>query len=280
MREIFLICKDILIIIRWIIEYFRYQRFQNDFIFENKELPLFVMGNGPSLSKIAERLDEREKFNICTVNYSMSTDLFFKLKPEMHVFVDPVLFNTTDAKNKDLYEAFKKITWKLLLFVPYGLTKEMATILKSNSNITVCRIPKQHLNIESRTLSKLEYAVYKKGWAAPCAMNVVVGAIFCGINIGYRKIFLFGVDHSWMKYITVENNNDVCLEDQHYYGTEKRVWNRDESGASLTMYELYFNFTILYDSYNRLKRYADYLDVKVINKTPGSFIDAFPKEID
>lgn len=266
---------------KWAYKYLRYQHFRNEIIREEKQKPLFVLGNGPSLSALIDSPIERDQISICTVNFSVLTDSFLQLKPDMHVFAEVEFFDLSDPEIRHLFDyLIEKVDWRMELYAPYGVPDSAIRELGRNKNIVICRFPVEQLNIKGKLLKRLEYSFYRKGVAAPFVMNVIVGCIYCGINRGYKKLYLYGVDHSWMNDIYVGPDNQVYLVDRHYYGVEKRLWYNSATGRSFTMFDLYSNFARLYDSYIRLQGYVTWLrDVEVINRTPESFIDVFPKEI-
>lgn len=278
-KETSFFCHDIVRLFLFPVYHLKGQYFRNEIIKESDHLPICILGNGPSFVNIKKTFSNRSHFNLCTVNHSILTNEYFELRPEMHVFADPDIFDVNHPNNIKLYEVLeRKINWPLILYVPYGISKSSLLRIRKNKYIKIVRYSNVNIDLQSDLLTKIEYFLYKKGWAIPVAMNVIVACIYCCLNSGYEKVYLYGVEHSWMKYVSVNMNNEVCLEDVHYYGATYRVWSNN-SGIPFTMCSLYKNFHILYKSYEKLKIYIDYLSsVSVINKTPDSFIDTFPKE--
>lgn len=279
-KEIIFFMYDVFSLLLFFINHCKGQYFRNEIIYGERKTPLFILGNGPSFGKVKERITDRSNVNICAVNYSILTDEYFELKPEMHVFADPCVFDVNYPESIKLYEVLeKKLCWPLNIFVPYGIPQQAVSRLSKNENVKIVRYSRVNIDLRSYLFKRLELCFYKKGLAIPVAMNVIVACIFCGINSGYKNLYLYGVEHSWMKHVSVNMKNEVCLEDVHYYGSTKSVWT-NSSGITFTMYSLYTNFAILYKSYEKLKSYVSYLkDVHVINRTPDSFIDTFPKEL-
>ena len=59
------------------------------------------------------------------------------------------------------------------------------------------------LSYTSIDKSKLKYPIKYE--------NVMIGAIYSSIRYNFKKIFLFGVDHDWIKSLTVNHNNELQL---------------------------------------------------------------------
>ena len=98
----------------------------------------------------------------------------------------------------------------------------------------------------------------------------MIPAIYSAILSGYKRIELYGVEHSWLPHTYVDEHNVVMQKDVHYYGTTFRPWEHAD-GSNMK----YHTFR----SYWLLRELADYCgDVQVINKTPNSYIDAFIRE--
>jgi hypothetical protein len=43
------------------------------------------------------------------------------------------------------------------------------------------------------------------------------------------------------------------------------------------LHEILSTMSLAFESYHILKKYADYKEVKILNSTPGSYIDAFER---
>lgn len=44
--------------------------------------------------------------------------------------------------------------------------------------------------------SDIIFNMYKENKMLPIMQNVLVGCIYIAINLGYKKIFIYGADHS------------------------------------------------------------------------------------
>ena len=51
----------------------------------------------------------------------------------------------------------------------------------------------------------------------------------------------------------------------------------EEIFRNVRLHEVYENYAIAFRSYHNLKAYTDRRGIEILNATPGSFIDAFPR---
>lgn len=261
----------------------RYQHFKDPFEGSQSDKPLYILGNGPSLKEISSQID-RDKVDLCAVNDSIITDLYLTLKPEMHVFLDPLYFmqegrdSNVDLVDKVLYTIENVIDWPLKIIVPFSASRAFLQRCQLNKQITIQYFNPQSWFFHSVKLNKFSYFLYNHNFIMPKPQNVMIASIYCAIRLGYKKIFLYGVEHSWLKYTYVTKGNLVCLTDRHFYGKNDRPWAYPD-GKPMKLFELLERLASTFKAYFELRYYADYLgDVRIINKTDNSFIDAFEKE--
>ena len=120
----------------------------------------------------------------------------------------------------------------------------------------------------------------KMGWGLPRPHNVLIPALFVAINSGYKRIYLAGADHSWLPMISVNDQNQALVNQQHFYD--------EHSSKSDLMYklgvrprrlhEILEKFMFTFRSYFDLKDYAESKGSKIYNSTPDSYIDAFDRK--
>ena len=126
--------------------------------------------------------------------------------------------------------------------------------------------------------NRLKMWLYKKGWVSPDGTNVSIGAIYSSILNGYKEINLLGLEHSWMKDVKVNDKNEVVLINRHYYGDVEHVW-RDYEGNPIKLTDFLASQLQTFTSHMDLRSFADYLgDVRIINRTKGSYIDAYERD--
>ena len=80
-----------------------------------------------------------------------------------------------------------------------------------------------------------------------------------------------------MKDIKVNDKNEVVLIDRHYYGDTEHVW-LDYEGNPIKLIDFIASQLSTFTNHMNLRSFADYLgDVKIINRTKDSYIDAYER---
>ena len=275
----------VLSLVLWLFRQFKNENFKNFILYKEKSTPIKILGNGPSLNKVIndpQFLLDRKNIHYCVVNNSALSPLFKELKPEHYVLADPLFFDrpSRDTQVVPLMKELLNVCWSMKLYIPFKHYNLIKTEMKSNNNIQVIPFHTNKLNNNTKQ-KRTKFWLYKKGLSCPRIQNVIIGCIYCMINSGYKDISLHGVEHSWTNSLAVNNKNQVSLKDSHYYNTTEvkmEPWIRC-SGEPYKMYEVLRDLAYMFEGYFELKEYADYIgNIKITNKTPNSFIDAFDKE--
>ena len=237
---------------------------------------LIILANGPSLNQtLSENASVLKTFDTLSVNFAPLSDAFFDVKPKYHVLADPLFFAADKPFNvKDLYKKLAEVDWPLTLLIPNSFSKQLPSEVTGNPNI----------KLETFNFVGLEgfdwftSLAYNGKLGMPRPRNVLIPALMCGIWLGYKEIYIAGADHSWMKTISVDENNNVVSVQPHFYKDDKKEQARvDETYRNYRLHDIVNSFAIAFRSYHSLQRYAQKKGVKIVNSTPGSFIDAFPR---
>lgn len=241
---------------------------------ENKGT-LIVMGNGPSLrDAIDNHKDVLETNDLFSVNFAPLTPDFFDLKPEIHLLADGLFFQTVKQGNvEEMWAALRRVDWKMTLYVPVK-QKRSKDLMELPGNIEV-----KYFNLTPASGWKwLMRLLYGRGLAMPRPRNVLVPSLMTAIREGYSRILLTGADHSWSKTLWVTDNNRVVSVQPHFYRDNEKERDRVESlYKDIHLHQIYESFSIAFRSYFAVKEFADARGVEILNATPGSFIDAFPR---
>ena len=255
----------------------QFQHFCNDFDNSIRNRKLCLLGNGPSFSLIEKHLDQLKNFDFCAVNLSVNTDMFFKLKPKMLVMVDMLFWQKPESEHiKKAWDNIQRIDWAIQIFIPYDFPHYIKEIFEKNKNVTVRRYANNSWEPETKYANRIKMWLYKKGLVSPNFSNVSLSAIYAAILCGYKEINLLGVEHSWMKDIRVNNCNEVVVVDRHYYGENETVW-RNYDGTPIRLIDFISSQLVTFTGHLYLQEFADYMNVKIFNRTTGSFIDAYEK---
>lgn len=254
------------------------QHFRAEIKRERQEKPLFILANGPSLAKVLDKIVDRNDVDFCVVNLSANTEVFWKLKPKMYVITDMSIYMHPDEKLFiQLRENLLKIDWPIVFYLPFHYPDWAIKYFTANSHISVNRYTTETWSPENGIFKKFRLWLYKKELLAPACTNVLIAAIYVSLLKGYNRIYLFGADHSWLKDVRINDKNQVVVQDAHYYGTVEHVW-VDYQGNPISITDLLESNLSTFRNHHNLRAFADYLgDVKIINCTEGSYIDAYER---
>lgn len=237
---------------------------------------IIILGNGPSLNDTIARHEELLKRTpAMAVNFFANTPVFRQLRPIYYILIDPLFFGGSDGANfTKLNENLAAVDWPMTLIVPVKYRHRIAPDICGNSNITILTV--NAIAIEGwRWLTDMAYTA---GLGMPRPRNVLIPAIMAAIQMGYRQISIVGADHSWMRTIEVNERNEVVSVQPHFYKEDEKEEKRIRTDyLRYPLHEIVHSFYVAFKSYHDIRRYADRHGVEVFNCTPGSYIDAFPR---
>ena len=237
---------------------------------------IVILANGPSLNDtMARHTDILKNSFTMAVNFAANTDMFFDLRPRYYVMVDPVFFGDDSVANiARLRQNLARVSWPMTIFVPRRFIKAVPTSIIANPNISTAGL--NTVGIEG--WQWLKNFAYSSRLGMPRPRNVLIPAIMAAIAMGYKEIYLTGADHSWMKTISVDDNNNVVSVQPHFYKDNEAELRRvDTTYRGLRLHDVVESFAIAFRSYHTLARFAARQGISIYNSTPGSFIDAFER---
>lgn len=239
---------------------------------------LVVMGNGPSLR---ETIDNDgpwlRRHDLMAVNFFANTPDYTALRPEHYVLADGHFFSgiETDPNVGHLWRGIAGTSWPMTLWVPCGHAATARRLVGGNSNVSVVAF--NLTPVEG--IPALCHILMDAGLGMPRPRNVMVPAIMSGIRAGYRRIYLCGADHTWTHTLSVDDENFVVTVQPHFYKDNDEEHSRVRAAyAGLHLHDVLGSMTVAFRSYWHLAAYARARDVEIINATPGSMIDAFPRK--
>ncbi len=245
--------------------------------FDNPD-ELLILANGPSLNKtVSEANDFVKSKTLLAVNFCVTSPMFDELRPELYLIADP-LFWIVPEKREQLFRTLaKKTSWDMYLFIPARALKckEWIPMITGNPHIRTCI----YNTTPVEGFRWFCNYVYAKGWGVPRPHNVLIPSIAIGLRLPFRTIYLAGADHSWLPEISVTDENVVLMHQKHFYDTNRSQASTvtQENLRSARLYTILYHMYVAFKSYFVLEDYARSLDKKVINITPGSYIDAFKR---
>jgi hypothetical protein len=169
-----------------------------------------------------------------------------------------------------LIDNFKKVDWNMTLFVPAakGAKKNVEGRIQ-NGRISV--IPFNATRIVG--FKGFRNFMYKHNMGLPSTKNVLFPAMMRMLNMGYDHVYLYGAEFSWVKTYNVDTENGkIYTDDVHFYGNDRIYLDKGRFCFDIGCFHDALVCTYM------IQDYAEYIGRPVINRTPGSFIDAFPYE--
>ena len=240
-----------------------------------------ILGNGPSLSKeLPGLLEARDEYDFMAVNFFAEDEQFATLKPSFYILSDPMFFRRTAMQSRvdRLYELLAaKVSWPMTLYVqfynPEGF--DYRAVLP-NENI---RIVPFHTTLYDG-FSTLRNWLFRRGLGSANYGTVVQNGEYVALLLGYRRLELYGVDHTLLEGLVVDEQNRLCRCDRHYYDTAPAVPKpimRKVPEQPYTVAEYLAETAQLFRGHEILREYADSLGAEILNCTKGSLIDAYKR---
>lgn len=250
---------------------------------ENKSC--IILGNGPSLKgSLEQNLDRIKKYDLICVNNFAYSEYFEILKPRYYVLLDQLYFNYNDKtiENREsinkAIEKFITINWPIIFLLPLQAEKSylVTTILNANKNVKIYFF--NYVVIEGFT--KFRNFIFKKELGMPQCQNVLSASLFQGINLGYKEIYLLGADHSWHEQFSIQKDNKIQIEVSHFYDkpNEKKIVSGEIAIHRNNVAEFFLSLYKAFRSFDVIKEYADYRNIRVYNSSSKSYIDSFEKK--
>ncbi|MCM1006205.1 MAG: hypothetical protein NC402_07920 [Prevotella sp.] len=238
---------------------------------------LVILGNGPSLKQtLAEEMPALMSRQRMVVNFAANAPEFFELRPQFYILADPHFFagEATDPNVARLWRNIGKTEWPMILYVPCKQLKEIE-VLHKNKNL----IFKGFNLTPAEGTPQIVHPLYDFGWAMPRPRNVMIPAIMVGIREGFKTIYIAGADHTWSKTLEVDDRNRVISVQPHFYEDNAEEQKRVETTyANYHLHDILKSLYVAFRSYHQIQAWASDHGVRIINITPGSFIDAFPRQ--
>lgn len=235
---------------------------------------LVILGNGPSLndtlSQSAQWLAQKQKL---ALNFAANTPVFTTLRPEYYVLADMHFFRGLEHDNvRRLWDSLNAVTWQMTLFVPV----KAGSIPLTNSHVTVVRY--NLTPVEG--FSWLENFAFSHGLGMPRPRNVLIPSLMLALQLGFKRIYVAGADHTWTRTLSVDECNRVVSIQPHFYKEDDKERKRiDTEYMHYPLHQILYSFYVAFRSYHTIERYArECAGAGIYNITPGSFIDAFERK--
>nr|WP_320039536.1 hypothetical protein [uncultured Bacteroides sp.] len=232
---------------------------------------LRICGNGNSLK--GECLISDDSIKYMVVNRHVLAENYTDIRPSYYILADPHFFDHAEGKSI-LEKINEKTQWPMLLLTPYGSGVDK---LVTNQMITTVFYTQEPFE----GFDNIGFKLYDRQLAVPHIRNVINAAIMVGMWMGYKKIELYGVEHSWTKDLFVNSDNDVCLYNSHFFDKGKvdyRRFSDIQDGQDYPLHKCLLAYAYMFETYWKIRAYSDYTGCKILNCTKDSFIDAFERK--
>lgn len=201
----------------------------------------YIVGLGPSLKKVD--LSKLTDGDFITVNSFYKDPNSARIRPLMHIMLDWLSY-TVEREDLDMaIETFPNSNF--LLNAKYYDKK-----LDGKKRYWICTWGPEKVSKEI-SLTKI----------CPSFDNVINHAVYAAMYMGYAEIILLGCDF----------NSFASRKLNHSYG---------ESERTLKLSHELFAYSFVADSHMKLAEYAETHNIKIINATYGSLIDAYEYDED
>jgi len=240
-----------------------------------------ILGNGPALAEELPRLlQERTGRDFLAVNFFAQDDRFGELRPAYYVLSDPMFFRRSVEHERvtALYRTLnERVTWPMNLYVQYYNPErfDYRAVLPN----PCIRIVKFHTQMY-RGFRSVEFRLYRRGLGSANFGTVVQVGEYIALLLGYKRIELYGVDHTLLEGLCVDGQNRLCRADRHYYdgapAAPKPIFQKVPR-RPYTMALYLAEAAELFRGHEVLRDYADWLGARIVNCTEGSMIDAYEK---
>lgn len=254
-----------------------------EFIKNNEKC--MVLGNGPSLKKDFEEIKNKNgEYDFCCVNNFVLSPYFVEFKPTIYVFLDDY-FWAEDAHSdwvKQRNETFslinEKVDWEMQIFIPLKASKEFIQKKIDNKYVEIIKLKVANM---PNAHGDFTYYLFDSGYFGPGSMNVLIYAVYLAIYARYKEVIIYGADLSFHKDVEVDQKtNDLIMQVQHFYGEKKyeTLKKNPQKVEKFTMHEIMDITAKTFFAHEVLSGYAKKLDIKVLNKSSYSLIDAYERK--
>jgi hypothetical protein len=247
----------------------------------HKNKKCFIFGNGPTLKNdLLLFADEFHNGIIFCVNSFPITPEFEKFKPQYLIFADPDYSKNFIALKPErsllVNRLIAVVNWELNIIMPDYFEKDnwFLEAAQSNKFISLNYINTRSSNAANR------FEEYKRGTRCPHLQTVLVKAIFNALNLGFKELFLFGVEISMHKDMVVSKTGLVNISENHFYEEQIHIetrpfWKDSSQSETFTMAEALSAFSMMHRNLEEMESYSNYIGAKIYNCSSTTYVDAF-----
>lgn len=239
-----------------------------------------VLGNGPSLKgELEELLCDHAARDFMAVNFFAEDERFMVLRPAYYVLSDPMFFRRTSLRGRieQFYRTLnERVTWPMNLYVQYYNPEHFD--YRAHLTNPLIRIVRFH-TITYYGFRAVRHWLFNHGLGSGNFGTVVQVGELIALQLGYRRVELYGVDHTLLEGLTVDGENRLCRADRHFYDDDTtphlKPMMQKVPEVPYTMAVYLQEVADLFRGHELLRDYADSLGAEIVNCTRSSMIDAY-----
>lgn len=243
-----------------------------------------VLANGPSLKLELPKFSADKEFkdiDFIVLNFFAFGKTFFEIKPKHYCFADPMFFQDSNRRDdvQRLFEILEnQVDWNLSIYIPSSLYNNFINFSKfKNTHLIIVK----NNELAYNGFECFRHFFYKHGFAIPRVQTVANLAIFIALNCGYSKVKLYGVDHTFFDNLKINNANQLCSVETHFYDDDGKFvlkpLLRNDNDDIWKISDYLEALTYMFKSHDQLNEYAKYLNVSILNCTSCSMIDSYER---
>lgn len=241
-----------------------------------------VLGNGPSLKgELEELLNGRAERDFMAVNFFAEDAHFTVLRPAYYVLSDPMFFRQTSLRERieQFYRTLnERVSWPMTLYVQYYNPEHFD--YRARLTNPLIRIVRFHTT-RYYGFRAVRHWLFNRGLGSGNFGTVVQVGELIALQLGYRRVELYGVDHTLLEGLMVDGENRLCRADRHFYDDDTtprlKPMMQKVPEVPYTMAVYLQEVADLFRGHELLRDYADSLGATIVNCTRSSMIDAYPR---
>ena len=212
------------------------------------------------------------------VNFFALSEEFSIIKPKYYVISDPMFFREAGRSERidNLYKALAKVDWQMTLYVQYYNPEHFD--YRAHLTNPLIRIVRFH-TITYYGFRAVRHWLFNHGLGSGNFGTVVQVGELIALQLGYRWVELYGVDHTLLEGLTVDGENRLCRADRHFYDDDTtphlKPMMQKVPEVPYTMAVYLQEVADLFRGHELLRDYADSLGAEIVNCTRSSMIDAY-----
>lgn len=247
---------------------------------------LQLLSNGPSLKSYLNndlRKDDIQQNDFLVVNDFVKCPEFKIIKPNICVWSDPMFFEPTifEERAKLAINMMAENTqWPLTLFVEQNRLKStFLDPLRENENISL----RSFHSFPYKGFEVFRHFFEKRGLASGQYGNVSINAVYIALMLGYKNIYLHGVDYTFFSGLCVNDKNELCFLNEHFFDSKpaelKPIMCQYKGFEGVYKASYYISeMASRFKGHDIMASLAQSMNVNIYNCVKESLIDSYPRK--